>query len=93
MYIKSIKFDKDFMTRNKGTFVWQLMNMKTDKFAPDAPLAKNGRPDSLYQYYYYKNHFFEGFLEFLSVPAIDNSNPANAFHRRPLFRPPSLARK
>ncbi len=54
------KFDLDFRTKNKGLFVADLMNLKSEKYPTDAPLAKNGRPDSIYQYYYYKNHFFDG---------------------------------
>ena len=57
---ETVKFDADFMTRNKGTYVWDIMNLKTEKFATDIPLASNGRPDSIYQYYYYRNHYFEG---------------------------------
>ena len=54
-----IKFDNDFMMRNKGTFVHDLMKMKTEIYATDIPKASNGRPDSIYQYYYYKNHYFD----------------------------------
>ena len=36
------------------------MNIRTEKYPTDIPLAKNGRPDSIYQYYYYKNHYFDG---------------------------------
>jgi thiol-disulfide isomerase/thioredoxin len=54
------KYDKDFMTRNKGTFVHEVMILKSEKYATDVPLASNGRPDSLYQFYYYKNHYFDG---------------------------------
>ncbi len=54
------KFDLDFKTRNKGLFVADLMEMKAEKYAENPPLAKNGRPDSVYQFYYYKNHFFDG---------------------------------
>ena len=54
------KYDTDFKLKNKGMFVADLMNLKTEKYPVDVPLAKNGRPDSIYQYYYYKNHFFEG---------------------------------
>ncbi len=57
---ETTKFDKDFMTRNKGNFVYDLMNLRTEKYPTDVPLAKNGRPDSVYQYYYYKNHYFDG---------------------------------
>jgi thiol-disulfide isomerase/thioredoxin len=55
------KFDTDYMLRNKGTFIYDFMNMRTEKYPTTAPLASNGRPDSIYQYYYYRNHFFEGF--------------------------------
>jgi thiol-disulfide isomerase/thioredoxin len=53
-------FDKDFMLRTKGQFVHDLMNLKAEKYAPSVPLASNGRPDSVYSYYYYKSHYFEG---------------------------------
>ena len=36
------------------------MNLKTEKEAKDLPKAKNNRPDSIYAYYYYKSHFFDG---------------------------------
>lgn len=54
------KFDTDFKVKSKGTFVAELMNLKEEKYPEDVPLAKNGRPDSIYQYYYYKNHYFDG---------------------------------
>jgi len=54
------KFDKDFMEKAKGTFVYDVLNLKTEKVAPEIPKAKNGRPDSVYQYYYYKSHYFDG---------------------------------
>ena len=54
------KFDTDFMLKAKGTFVYDVLNLKTEKEPAEVPKAKNGRPDSLYQYYYYKSHFFDG---------------------------------
>ncbi|MDI1355233.1 MAG: DUF5106 domain-containing protein [bacterium] len=54
------KFDADFMLKMKGTFVYDVMNLKTEKEPLTIPKASNGRPDSVYQYYYYKNHFFDG---------------------------------
>lgn len=54
------KFDADFMNKVKGTFVYDVLNLKTEKDAPSVPKASNGRPDSVYQYYYYKNHYFDG---------------------------------
>lgn len=53
-------FEKSFMEKNKGTYLFDVLNLKTEKEAPEIPKAKNGRPDSVYQYYYYKNHFFDG---------------------------------
>ena len=54
------KFDSDFMLKNKGTFVYDVLNLKTEKEPTDIPKAKNGRPDSIYTYYYYRNHYFDG---------------------------------
>lgn len=54
------KFEKGFMERNKGTYLYDVMNLKTEKEPAEVPKASNGRPDSIYQYYYYKNHFFDG---------------------------------
>lgn len=54
------KFDAAFIERNKGSFVCDFLNLRSEKYPTEIPKAKNGRPDSLYQYYYYKNHFFDG---------------------------------
>lgn len=54
------QFEKEFMEKVKGTFVYDIFNLRTEKFPTDIPKAKNGRPDSLYSYYYYKSHFFDG---------------------------------
>jgi thiol-disulfide isomerase/thioredoxin len=54
------KYDTEYMQKVKGTFVYDFMNLKTEKEAVDVPKAKNGRPDSIYQYYYYKQHYFDG---------------------------------
>ncbi len=53
-------WEKDFLKRNEGTFVYDFINLKTEKTTTLTPLASNGRPDSLYQYYYYRNHYFDG---------------------------------
>ncbi len=53
-------FEKAFMEKTKGTYVHDVMNLKTEKNPTDVPKASNGRPDSVYQYYWYKSHFFDG---------------------------------
>jgi len=57
-----VKFEKDFMEKMKGTYLWAVLNQKSEK-NPDAaviPKASNGRNDSVWVYYWYKNHFFDG---------------------------------
>lgn len=54
------KFESDFMLKNKGSYVYDVLNLKTEKEPSEIPKAKNGRPDSIFQYYYYKSHFFDG---------------------------------
>ena len=53
-------FEKDFMLKKKGTYIYDFLNLKTEKESAEIPKASNGRPDSVFQYYYYKNHFFDG---------------------------------
>ncbi|MBX3163245.1 MAG: DUF5106 domain-containing protein [Bacteroidetes bacterium] len=54
------KFEADYMIKSKGTFVYDVMNLKSEKEPTDVPKASNGRPDSVYSYYWYKNHYFDG---------------------------------
>jgi thiol-disulfide isomerase/thioredoxin len=54
------KHDLEFLEQIKGSFLYDFMYMRQEKVATDIPKAKNGRPDSVYTYYYYKNHYFDG---------------------------------
>ncbi len=53
-------FEQKFVAQNKGTFVGDAVNLKTEKLATDIPKASNGRPDSIFVYKYYKKHFWDG---------------------------------
>jgi alkyl hydroperoxide reductase subunit AhpC len=55
-----LAYENDFMQQHKGTFVGDVINLKMEKEAKDVPKASNGRPDSLYFYNYYKNHYWDG---------------------------------
>ncbi len=57
---ESAKFEADFNEKNKGSFIIDFLNLTKEKYPTDIPKASNGRPDSVYQYYYYKNHYFDG---------------------------------
>lgn len=54
------KYESDFMQKNQGTYLYDVLNLKTEKEPVTVPKAKNGRPDSVYSYYYYRNHYFDG---------------------------------
>lgn len=53
-------WEADYLKRNANNFVYDFINLKTEKTTTNVPLASNGRPDSLFQYYYYRNHYFDG---------------------------------
>ena len=55
-----VAYENEFLAQHKGTFVGDVINLKMEKEAKDIPKASNGRPDSLYNYMYYKNHFWDG---------------------------------
>jgi thiol-disulfide isomerase/thioredoxin len=55
-----VKFDADFMAKTKGSLVHEVLNLKNEKYPTEMRKASNGRPDSIYQYMYYKTHYFDG---------------------------------
>lgn len=55
-----VAYEKTFLETHKGMFVGDVINLKMEKEAKDIPKASNGRPDSLYIYNYYKNHYWDG---------------------------------
>ncbi len=54
-YIKKIKKE------HTGLWVADFLNATLDIDVPEAPLLPDGRRDSLFQYYYYRNHYFDNF--------------------------------
>ncbi len=55
-----IAYENTFLESHKGTFVGDVISLKMEKEAKDIPKASNGRPDSMYIYNYYKNHYWDG---------------------------------
>jgi thiol-disulfide isomerase/thioredoxin len=67
-------YEKDFYTKNKSSFIGNVVNFKIEKTLENVPNASNGRPDSLMVYNYYKKHYW------------DNVNfKANETMRNPFF--------
>ncbi|WP_077370506.1 thioredoxin-like domain-containing protein [Flavobacterium sp. A45] len=52
--------DLNTITQNKGNYLSEIINLKSEKTAKDIPKAANGRPDSIFAYHYYKKHFWDG---------------------------------
>lgn len=52
--------DVNTITQNKGTYLADIITLKTEKATKDIPKASNGRPDSIFVYNYYKKHFWDG---------------------------------
>ncbi|MGL2963500.1 thioredoxin-like domain-containing protein [Flavobacterium sp. RSB2_4_14] len=52
-------YEEDFIIRNKGSLIADVLNLKTEKILKNVPKASNGRPDSLMVYKYYKTHYWD----------------------------------
>jgi len=53
-------FEADFMVKSKGTYVNDVLNLKSEKEGLDVPKELSDSLKRVYQYYYYKSHFFDG---------------------------------
>lgn len=51
----------DFLTQNKSLLTTKVLLASSEPDVPTPPKAANGRPDSLWQFTYYKNHFWDNF--------------------------------
>jgi thiol-disulfide isomerase/thioredoxin len=52
--------DQNTIAQNRGSYLSDLITLKTEKEAKVIPTASNGRPDSVFVYHYYKDHFWDG---------------------------------
>ena len=53
-------YERAFISKNKGTFISNALNLKIEKYLKDIPKASNGRPDSIAVFKYYKQHYWDG---------------------------------
>ncbi|MCX6171693.1 MAG: DUF5106 domain-containing protein [Flavobacterium sp.] len=56
---KIVDYEEKFITQNKGSYIADVLNIKTEKILKDVPKASNGRPDSLAVYNFYKKHYWD----------------------------------
>lgn len=54
-------FKLDYIKKYASTFFVKLLKAMEPIFIPEAPILDDGTVDSLFQYYYYKNHFWDHF--------------------------------
>lgn len=54
-----ISFRKDFIKTNSNLFITKVFKASEEIEVPEAPILKNGRKDSTFQYRYYKAHYFD----------------------------------
>jgi thiol-disulfide isomerase/thioredoxin len=65
--------EKEFISKNKSSYIADVINIKSERVLRDVPLAKNGRPDSIAAYNYYKKHYWD------DVDFKDNATMRNPF--------------
>jgi thiol-disulfide isomerase/thioredoxin len=53
------EYEQNFLDKNKGTFIADVLNLRMEKVLKEIPNASNGRPDSLMVYKYYKKHYWD----------------------------------
>ena len=54
------KYQKDYLVKNPNNYLSTVIHLQTDIDIPPAPKASNGRKDSLWEYNYYVNHYWDG---------------------------------
>jgi len=51
-------YEENFIAQHKGSYIADVINLKTEKTLRNVPTASNGRPDSTAVYMYYKKNFW-----------------------------------
>ncbi len=68
------EYRKEFLKTHDGLFTTKIFKASSDPDVPEAPKAKNGRPDSLWTFNYYKAHYWDDFdladSRFLRTPIL-----------------------
>lgn len=53
-------FKLDYIKQHHDEFLTAIFKSQKDVDIPEIPILSNGRPDSLFRYLYYKDHFWDG---------------------------------
>lgn len=58
---KVVDYRKNVIKEHPGFLMSKLFRMMEDVYIPPPPVLENGRKDSMFQYLYYTNHYFDNF--------------------------------
>jgi hypothetical protein len=53
-----VDYEENFIAQHKGSYIADVINLKTEKALKTVPLAPNGQPDNDAAYRYYKKNFW-----------------------------------
>lgn len=59
MYDKAKKYHKAYLEKNPNTYLATIIRLQMEVEMPEIPKASNGRKDSIFEYQYYKNHYWD----------------------------------
>jgi len=54
------KYQKDYLAKNPNNYLSTIIHLQNDVEVPPAPKASNGRKDSLWEFNYYVQHYWDG---------------------------------
>ncbi len=54
------KYQKDYITRNPTSYLSTIIRLQSEQEMPTPPKAANGRKDSIWEYNYYVQHYWDG---------------------------------
>jgi thiol-disulfide isomerase/thioredoxin len=56
-----VAYKKTYRKNHPETFLSDVFGLMMDIEVPEAPILANGRPDSAFKFYYYRDHYFDNF--------------------------------
>lgn len=54
------KYQKDYLAKNPSNYLSTIIHLQNDVEVPTAPKASNGRKDSIWEYNYFVQHYWDG---------------------------------
>ena len=54
-----LDIEEKFINTNKGTYIADVVNLKTERILKNVPMLSNGKKDSISEFNYYKKHYWD----------------------------------